>query len=283
MPVLLTGHLACSGTNADVVEDDRSCHVIGVTCRRGSWAPASSCRRRPCLYLGPMPEELPDFVKQARGAGAAASTASALLTAAEQELQESGWHGTTIDRVVRRAGVSRGTFYNYFTDRRDLLHAVAREHAALLMPHLTALYGLEPGPDLETRARVLALAYVRAYRRHPGVARVWSEEIQRDPDLLALARVARDQMASAFDEAFGRSAARIDLPPSAFFLMLSGLTDRFPHQSSLFLDSPAAAQLWSDEAVADVIARFVLAVLSFSARHASARSAEQPRGSAGTA
>jgi AcrR family transcriptional regulator len=188
--------------------------------------------------------------------------AQLLLSAAEQELQESGWHGTTIDRVVRRAGVSRGTFYNYFTDRKDLLHALARVHSMLLIPHLTALYGLSPGPGAEERAHELSLAYVQAYRRHPGVARVWSEEVQRDPELLALSRTTRDAVREAFDAGVG--SQDLPLPRSAFLLMLLGLTDRFPHQSSLDLGTAHAASTLSDAQVAAVIARFVLTVLRMS-------------------
>ncbi|HEV7627182.1 MAG TPA: TetR/AcrR family transcriptional regulator, partial [Streptomyces sp.] len=206
--------------------------------------------------------------------------ATVLLAAAEQELQVSGWHGTTIDRIVRRAGVSRGTFYNYFPDRKNLLHALAREHFALLMPPLTALYGLRSGRGAEARARVLALAYVQAYRRHPGVARVWSEEVRRDSELLELARLSRDTLRDAFAATFGRGAHV--LTPSAFFVMLTGLTDRFPHQSTLVTDTSAAGGM-SDAEVAQVIADFVVATLSLSAGRASVLPAARRAGSPETA
>lgn len=41
--------------------------------------------------------------------------------AAEELFLEQGYHATSIDQIVRRAGVGRGTFFNYFTSKSDLL------------------------------------------------------------------------------------------------------------------------------------------------------------------
>lgn len=39
-------------------------------------------------------------------------------------LEECGWPGLTMERVAERAGVSKGTVYNYFKDKRELVWSV---------------------------------------------------------------------------------------------------------------------------------------------------------------
>lgn len=45
----------------------------------------------------------------------------ALYGAASTVMIEHGWPGLTMDRVAESAGVSKGTVYNYFKDKKDLV------------------------------------------------------------------------------------------------------------------------------------------------------------------
>ena len=47
------------------------------------------------------------------------SSAEVLADAAAELFLERGYAGTTVDDVARRAGVSRGTFFNYFDSKAD--------------------------------------------------------------------------------------------------------------------------------------------------------------------
>jgi len=47
------------------------------------------------------------------------SSADVLADAAAELFLEQGYAGTTVDDVARRAGVSRGTFFNYFDSKAD--------------------------------------------------------------------------------------------------------------------------------------------------------------------
>jgi AcrR family transcriptional regulator len=44
-----------------------------------------------------------------------------LLDVAMALFAEKGYHGTSISNIIAEAGVARGTFYNYFHSKRDLL------------------------------------------------------------------------------------------------------------------------------------------------------------------
>lgn len=45
----------------------------------------------------------------------------ALFKASASVLSDHSWPGLTMDRVAERAGVSKGTVYNYFRDKKDLV------------------------------------------------------------------------------------------------------------------------------------------------------------------
>jgi AcrR family transcriptional regulator len=47
-----------------------------------------------------------------------------LIEAAAAEIREGGWFATSTNRIAARAGLSAGVFYNYFSDKVDVLLAV---------------------------------------------------------------------------------------------------------------------------------------------------------------
>jgi AcrR family transcriptional regulator len=55
------------------------------------------------------------------------ATVKRLLDAGMIEFEERGFHGVRVDDVVRRAGISHGTFYLYFANKEDLFKALLRD------------------------------------------------------------------------------------------------------------------------------------------------------------
>lgn len=47
-----------------------------------------------------------------------------MVDAAAEEIAETGWFSTSTNRIANRAGLSAGVFYNYFSDKIDILLAV---------------------------------------------------------------------------------------------------------------------------------------------------------------
>jgi len=81
---------------------------------------------------------------QARAATAErrrANTRERLLDAAERVVAGKGADGATIEDFVSAAGVSRGTFYNYFPTVTDLLHALNTRVASELDRRLDEVTG----------------------------------------------------------------------------------------------------------------------------------------------
>jgi AcrR family transcriptional regulator len=93
----------------------------------------------------------------------AEETVVAILEGAAQVLERGGLEAFTTNAVADRAGVSIGTLYQYFADKRALLRALAeREMKATLAAVATALRG-NPGASMEDRVRAMVRAIINAF------------------------------------------------------------------------------------------------------------------------
>jgi AcrR family transcriptional regulator len=75
-----------------------------------------------------------------------ARTRAGILETALSVIAERGFDAPTIDDFVDAAGVARGTFYNYFKTREELLAAVAAHVADELDSALVPIYDLADDP-----------------------------------------------------------------------------------------------------------------------------------------
>lgn len=105
---------------------------------------------------------------EARAAAAGqrrAKTRELLLSAAEAVVAERGFEGASVEEFVRAAGVSRGTFYNYFPTTTDLVAALNERVAAHMDGVLVELMRRRADPATLLAACLhLAMA---AYRADP--------------------------------------------------------------------------------------------------------------------
>jgi len=91
------------------------------------------------------------------------------------EFEERGFHGVRVDDVVRRAGISHGTFYLYFSNKEDLFKALLKdalhdmEIVAGDFPVVTS-----DGTGL-TVLRQWVRKFFRAYAAHATVIRILSQ------------------------------------------------------------------------------------------------------------
>jgi AcrR family transcriptional regulator len=99
-----------------------------------------------------------------------------LLDAGLRVFAERGYHAARVDDIVRAGRTSHGTFYLYFTNKEDLLRALAVECAH----DLTEMAGsIGPiGPDTAGRAelRGFLTMFLGTYRRYGPVIRAWMED-----------------------------------------------------------------------------------------------------------
>jgi AcrR family transcriptional regulator len=101
-------------------EADRSPAQPGAVQRRGAGRSARKSPGRPSLGGG---EPARDRELRAQGR----ETVRKLLEAGLIEFEDRGFNGVRVDDVVRRAGISHGTFYLYFANKEDLFKALLRD------------------------------------------------------------------------------------------------------------------------------------------------------------
>jgi AcrR family transcriptional regulator len=110
----------------------------------------------------------------------------ALLAAAARLFEARGYDATTADDIAAGAGVSVGTFYAYFRNKRQVFLSLFEISVETILAQGMADLDLGAGP----REAVHAVVY-RAMERDPlanGLRRAWRELLPRDPEFEGYAR-----------------------------------------------------------------------------------------------
>lgn len=98
-----------------------------------------------------------------------------LLTAMAEVMSEKGFVATSVEDVLKRAGVSRQTFYQLFSSKLDCFTAAFGVASDLLGRRMfDAAAG---GADPLDRFERLAVAYLDALAAEPGYARLFLVEV----------------------------------------------------------------------------------------------------------
>lgn len=110
-----------------------------------------------------------------------ASQRQRMLTAMSDAVAEKGYAKTAVADVLKRAGVSRATFYAQFTDKEDCFRAAFESIAALLAEVLAGqlAYLAESQPDLDALGRVEAILslYLDLMSHAPSFAKTFLIEV----------------------------------------------------------------------------------------------------------
>jgi AcrR family transcriptional regulator len=101
-------------------------------------------------------------------------TVRKLLEAGTIEFEDRGFNGVRVDDVVKRAGISHGTFYLYFANKEDLFKALLRD----TLHDMQVVAGDFPVVTSDETGRRVLRAWVRkfaaAYEAHGTVLRTLS-------------------------------------------------------------------------------------------------------------
>lgn len=206
-----------------------------VGCGRGGARPARRQRgfREPPLRVGggwskheilPMKSEAPPApVADADGAKTPrrAQTRQALMDAAAKLFAERGYHKTTVPSIVREAGVSQGTFYQYFGNRRDVLLAitqVAHEPSRQRRPIYASF------PDL---MRENINWYMIESMRYTTLSKVWHDAAAHDPEIASMVRQAHQERSKEFAASIAALDAAGTLIPEVAATAIVAMIDEF--------------------------------------------------------
>src|SRR5579875_1025804 len=140
----------------------------GAGRNRGAVRPARKSQGRPSLGGG---EPARDRELRAQGR----ETVRKLLEAGMIEFEERGFNGARVDDVVRRAGISHGTFYLYFSNKEDLFKALLQD----ALRDMEVIAGDFPVVTRDEAGITVLRRWVRAffdvYAAHATVIRILSQ------------------------------------------------------------------------------------------------------------
>jgi len=168
--------------------------------------------------LAPSPEELLllDGVSRRFTQDRARRTFEALVSAAGDVFIENGYDATGTPDIAERAGVSVGTFYRYFDDKKQVYLEVARRY--LVLAYHQVMDRLTPerfaGDHRETLAQAVD-ALVSQILQHPGRSKVFLEMTLRDPDVAALRRAFDEAAQQRLATLLGAVCSRVAVPDPA--------------------------------------------------------------------
>jgi AcrR family transcriptional regulator len=152
-----------------------------------------------------------------------------IIDAAATCFVRDGFHGTSMQDVIREADLSVGAFYRYFRSKTELIRAIAEQVVSELIEDFDALVAMDPPPPL---LEVIRSGLHTADKRVDGDQRakiaiqVWSEAV-RDPELGDLVAGIYQQIRSRFTAIArrARDAGQLDpgIDPEAAGAVLFGL------------------------------------------------------------
>ena len=168
------------------------------------------------------------------GRRSAQATRARLLQAARETFGELGFVATRVDDIVERAGLSHGTFYRYFSDKKAILLDLTEDVAR-------TLYGTAVAPPVEVSGglrgvvRERLAAFLRAYERDWEVVRTWRQAEGVYPEVEEIRSRIRQAIIEAIAELLNQDGARELLAPgvdpkiaaSAFVVMAEGFADEW--------------------------------------------------------
>ncbi len=106
--------------------------------------------------------------------------AAAIATAGLQLMLSQGVEAVSIDEIAAKSGLSKGSFYNYFRDKEDLVDALLAPAVAALREAFevceAAVREARDGAALVSAYETLAVAVTVALRAHPGVTLLYLQE-----------------------------------------------------------------------------------------------------------
>jgi AcrR family transcriptional regulator len=166
----------------------------------------------------------------------AVNTVNALADAGAAQFRARGYRSTSVDDIVESASVARGTFYKYFSDKQDLLAAVAAEIYGAGMAFAERIADLDPVAKKSTLRPWLA-TYVEFYDKYSGCIEAWAEGTTDDPTIVSIGENGQVQMDIGAARMLIRGPDRYPFDPVVSALILRGLVTRVP-QAALDLPEP---------------------------------------------
>ncbi len=179
-----------------------------------------------------------------------------VLDAALGEFAEQGYQAASLNRVVAKAGIAKGSLYQYFPNKEGIFNYIFQHALQVVRRTLTDVKEETLQENFFVRLEKSLLAGVRFSREHPRVFSLYLK-IQFDKNipfreefLAAVRRYATEYFASLFRRAQARGELRPGVPRKAVLFLLDAVFDRFLQAAAVpALDVTLGLQQATDAAI----------------------------------
>lgn len=141
----------------------------------------------------------------------------AILAATERLLQQRPLHELSVGDIIAEAGISRASFYVYFSSKAAVIAAALRGVMDEVTVAAQPFHAPAPdeSSDLEPAMRITLTRWVDVCRRHGALLRAVSEEWPHDAQLRDLWFAMLESMAAGTARVLTRARGAGDAPPGA--------------------------------------------------------------------
>jgi AcrR family transcriptional regulator len=148
-----------------------------------------------------------------------------LTDLALEEFANNDFKNASVSKIVSRAGIAKGSLYQYFIDKQDLYFYLIGLASQKKQEFLTGILDAAPQAPVFERLHDLFMAMLGFQREYPLLAKLGSRILNTNSplskDLLEKARVASQQQFSdlfAQGQAAGEIRAEVDTAAAGFIL-----------------------------------------------------------------
>jgi len=163
-----------------------------------------------------------------------------LLDAAMVVFARRGYHAARVDDIVKLAKTSHGTFYLYFSNKEDLLRALAGEAGEVVAALDTALGPVGPNDQGWRELRRWMDGFSEAWQRYAPVLRAWTDLAMSDAELSAQGHAAAGGVARTLTGRIAEAGPQPGIDPNAAAEAVVAMVDRF-HYLRQFAGEPVDA------------------------------------------
>jgi AcrR family transcriptional regulator len=156
-----------------------------------------------------------------------------VLEAALEEFADQGYQQASLNRLVAKAGIAKGSLYQYFPNKEGIFHFVFQKALQQVRRTLVGVKEETQTEDLFTRLEKSLLAGVRFLKEHPRIFSLYLK-IQFDrhvpfrEEFLAAVRLhAGEYFGSLLRRARARGELRPGISEGAALFLLDAVFDRF--------------------------------------------------------
>jgi TetR/AcrR family transcriptional regulator len=156
-----------------------------------------------------------------------------VLDAALAEFAEQGYQAASLNRVVSKAGIAKGSLYQYFSNKEGIFNYIFQQALRMVRRTLTSVKEETLEENFFVRLEKSLLAGVHFSQEHPKVFSLYLK-IQFDKNvpfreefLAAVRRYAAEYFASLVRRAQARGELRPGVPKAATLFLLDAMFDRF--------------------------------------------------------